>query len=218
MKKDEQYWFTKDIGPLVKCFPGGVEVIAKQCNLNVKVVKDFLSNKIELDEFEFMKLYSTVACSYSFGERSDGQPIHVFDLNHSRTFFPVNGRQMVDAYDAVSHGGDFEAAYEIVMLSGYRCSDYRYVLMSRYGEYYLFCLPNDETLDKLTKSDKLINYDGVRNASDKLYNAIWDHSTNVANNPEQSAELDAVFFDRKDMVFSQLALSKIEEYEQDVIV
>ncbi|NRB41641.1 MAG: hypothetical protein HRU20_24750 [Pseudomonadales bacterium] len=214
MKKvsDEQADFLECVKPLMQSIPESKKHISMKTGVPVTKINKFLLSKETIDTHDLQKLFEYFNCSYNLESTHDGHEYNDFRLNGGYTTFPKGKKQIVELYDSVSHGGDLVFACQLLYQSGDIASHTRYILLHTCYFLYTLMVIKDQAdiIDKLIDQDKLINFDGDRVCSDELFQAIDQHIYNINTSPHLRPALDLAFFADKDLVFSQLPLSRMD--------
>ncbi len=106
---------------------------------------------------------------------------------------PKTVRRFVDAYDAVTRGGDLNAAYEIVS-SEDASSAYRYVMVEAYFDFYVFRLQRDWPSCKAISEEKLNNFEGKICIKASIFNDIEALCESAISQPASYRSLLLTFF------------------------
>lgn len=205
---EEQQDLLACVKPLISTIPESKKAISGITGVPVKVINCFLSSRETISQHHFQRLFDYFNCTYEYHEWEDGHTANDFRLSGGYTTLPTTKKQIIELYDQNSHGGDLVFAHQLVHENGDVASHTRYILMHTcFYLYTLMIIKNKGDLfDKLVENDELINFGGDRAVSEDFMTALVQHEYNILNSPESRKELDDIFFEDKDLAFSQIPL------------
>ncbi|MBL4608310.1 MAG: hypothetical protein JKY01_10860 [Pseudomonadales bacterium] len=211
-----QQGFILDVAPVIHALPEQLGVVATRAGIEEGRLRNFLAGEHGLSDIDFTRIASTMNTEYQYLQWEGGHSAHAFSFRENYTLFPNTEKQIINLYDCVTRGGDFDLACELVASSNYVNHGIRYIFVDRNYHYTLICVADSELLDDLIEQDRLYHFDGVRLVSDDLNLAVMEHVERISAEPEDRSVFDKDFFAGKELVFSQLALSK-EIADQDTM-
>lgn len=100
---------------------------------------------------------------------------------------PKSRSDFINAYHAVTRGGDLDRAFEMIQ-SG-RDSQYRYVVVEAHFELYIFRLRREHPACRAIDEGDLINFDGSRVVKQEIFQNVEALSDRVIAQPQQYREL-----------------------------
>jgi len=213
---DMQQGFILDVAPVIHALPEPLGVVATRAGIEEGRLRRFLKSEHGLNDIDFTRIASAMNTEYQYQQWEAGHSEHTFSFRENYTLFPNTEKEIIDLYDCVTRGGDFDLACELVASSSYVNHGIRYLFVDRNYHYTLICIADSALLDDLIEQDKLFHFDGVRLVSEDLNLAVMEHVERISAEPENRSVFDKDFFSGKELVFSQLALSK-EMADQDTM-